>query len=230
MAMSVALLWASCEANPRSTTRSTEEVAESSCRVPDASAADRVEQADLGAAYRACFDRSGDTQYARKAADAFIRAADLGLKEGQILYTSEISETLSQTRDKERLRQVFERFLATDPARDPDRYYLALLDYAGGLAALGDAGAGTYFEKAVESHPRNNLEAVNRYARYLIDSGQPGKAAELLASRLTKAQRIRSVQPAYLRREALRRAGMDTAPADAEIAEIERGRGGRERR
>lgn len=199
------------------------------CRVPEAESGDARAQAAVGEAYKACFEKSGDPQYARQAADAYVRAAQTGLeKDKRILYTREIADLLVQLQDKTRLQKVFGPFLESGPASDQDDYYLALVDYADALARLGDDSAWEHFERAIEIHPQNNIEAINRYARHLIDRGQPEKAAEMLEKRLTKEQRIRFVRPAYLRQEALRRAGLDTAPADEEISAIEK-RGGRSR-
>lgn len=201
----------------------------SDCRVPEAGSGDARALAAVGEAYKACFERSGDPQQARQAADAYIRAAQTGLeKEKRILYTREISDLLVELRDKERLQEVFRPFLEKGPASDQDDYYLALVDYADALARLGDDSAWQHFERAIEIHPQNNIEAINRYARHLIDRGQPEKAVEMLEKRLTKEQRIRFVRPAYLRQEALRRAGLSTASADEEISAIEK-RGGRSR-
>lgn len=200
----------------------------SNCQVPSAKATDREAQARVGAAYRACFDRTHNSEDARLATDAYIRAAKLSRdQENRLLYTSEISELLVQQGDRKRLSQVFDDLLGVNVARDPDGHYLALTDYASALAKLHDESAWKYFESAIDLHPQNNIEAINRYAQALIDAGHPKEAAEMLDRRLTKDQRIRFVRPAYLRQEALRRAGLDTASADKEVAAIESRRRGR---
>ncbi|MFL6258808.1 MAG: hypothetical protein ACJ76Y_03750 [Thermoanaerobaculia bacterium] len=100
-----------------------------------------------------------------------------------------------------------------------------MLDYADGLASLGDDKAWSYFDRALELRPKGDIEAVNRYARQLIDHGESRKAVAILQDRLTPEQRIRFRLPAYLLREAQQKAGLDTSSADAEIARIESRRG-----
>jgi hypothetical protein len=181
----------------------------------------------MGEALRSCFDQSRDMEMARRAVGAYTRAAELSLAEGDARYTRELSELLVATRDSERLHKAFESFLATPAAKDQGERYVVLVDYADGLAGLGlQAEAWKRFEEAISLQPQNNVEAINRYARRLIDSDHPQKAAGLIESRLTHDQRIRHVQPAYLWREARQRAGMDTDPADEEIRLIESRRQG----
>ncbi|MEO0248694.1 MAG: hypothetical protein ABIN58_03950, partial [candidate division WOR-3 bacterium] len=104
---------------------------------------------------------------------------------------------------------------------DHTGYYLALVDYADALAQLDSDDAWTYFEKAVDFYPENNIEAINRYASYLLDRGEAGKAFTVLDTRLTRQQRIVYVRPAYLRRKAMELAGMSTISGNAEIDEIQ---------
>jgi tetratricopeptide (TPR) repeat protein len=147
------------------------------------------------------------------------------LKQGDVRYTRELSELLASLRDLDRLRAVFDAFLQSEAVKDPGRRYLVLVDYADALAILGvEEDAWNLFDQAIQLHPQNNIEAVNRYARRLIDRGLPEKAAELIESALTHDQRLRYVLPAYLWREALQKAGQNTTPADEEIRAIKAGR------
>jgi hypothetical protein len=182
---------------------------------------DSDSQARLGEAYRSCFESSRDREQARKAADAYVQAALLASQKGDVRYTREVSELLVQLQDKTRLQEVFGKILDGASSKPPDRQYLVLVDYADALASLHDESAWSYFERAIELRPGNNVEAINRYARHLIDEGQPQKAIEVLETRMTPEQRVRFGQPAYLRQEAMRRAGLDTGPADAEVAQIQ---------
>ncbi|HSG41235.1 MAG TPA: hypothetical protein VLE27_16465 [Thermoanaerobaculia bacterium] len=204
--------------------------AASDCPVQQVRNADAQSQAAVGDSYKACFERTNNRQYAVQAVDAYAQAAQLGLeRQGRIQSTREIADLLVQLQDKNRLQEVFGRLLDAATARDQDSAYLVLVDYADALAKLGDESAWKHFERAIEIHPQNNTEAINRYARHLIDRGKPEQAVEMLERSLTKQERIRFVKPAYLRQEALQRAGRDTASADEEIAHIESRRGGRSR-
>lgn len=216
------MLFASCQAAPSAERASASQATPAACPEAESLAARRPSDAEglarLGEAWRSC-------GAARQAADAYIQAALLALEKGDVRYTREVSELLVQTQDKARLQQVFGQILDKASSGPPDRHYIALIDYADALAALRDESAWGYFERAIELRPGDNAEAINRYARHLIDQGQPQKAIDLIESRLTPEQRIRFGRPAYLRREAMQRAGLDTGPADAEIARIEsRGR------
>lgn len=160
---------------------------------------------------------SGNRSYLRQAADAYLKAAEIGLAHGRIGYTRELADLLVRLGDKAEMDAMFGRMLAQPREVDHDNYYLALVDYADGLARLGDDRAWDYFEQAIDFHPENNLEAINLYARYLIDHGHAQKAIEVLDTRLTLEQRVRFKVPAWLRQEAMKRAGFATTSVDIEI-------------
>ncbi len=168
--------------------------------------------------YRAKAIASGDSAYTRQAADAYIRAVEIGLGNGRIRYTRELSELLVELGDRKGLDEVFGRILAQPKDMDSDYYYLALVHYADGLARFSDDRAWGYFEQAIALHPENNLEAINRYAQHLLTRGQAQQALDVLDTRLTPQQRVRFILPAQLRKQAMAILGLDTASADAEIA------------
>jgi hypothetical protein len=170
--------------------------------------------------YRTKALATGDIQYTRQAADAYIQAADLAMAHGRIRYTRELSTLLVELGDREGLDEIFGQILAQPKDMDRNRYYLALVHYANGLARFSDDRAWDYFEEAINFHPENNDEAVNLYAQSLLDRGQGEKALDLLDTHFTPEQRIESEIPAFLRKQALELAGLDTASADAELALI----------
>ncbi|MGH7966024.1 MAG: tetratricopeptide repeat protein, partial [Candidatus Binatia bacterium] len=163
---------------------------------------------------------SGDISYTRQAADAYVRAADIGLANGRIRYTRELSDLLVGLGDRKGLDDIFGRMLAHPKDTDRDYYYLALVDYADGLARFSDERAWGYFEQAIALHPENNEEAINLYAKSLLDRGHRQKALEVLDTHLTSDQRVNAVVPAFLRKQAMEHAGLDTSTAEAEIALI----------
>lgn len=167
--------------------------------------------------YRTKAKASGDTKHTRQAADAYIRAAQIALEHGHIRYTRELADLSVELNDKAQLDEIFGRILDFPKDMDRDHYYLALVDYADALALLGDKRAWSYFEEAIVFHSENNIEAVNRYARHLLDWGWAQQAVAVLDTRLTPEQRVRFYLPAFLRKEALQKAGLDTTSADAEI-------------
>ena len=146
-----------------------------------------------------------------------IGAAEIGLANGRIHYTRELSNLLVELGDRKRLDEIFGRILTQSKENDRDSYYPALVDYANGLAGFSDDRASRYFEEAIDFHPENNEEAINLYAEHLIGRGQGNKALELLDTWLTPEQRISTILPVFLRKRALQQERMETSSADAEI-------------
>jgi len=163
---------------------------------------------------------SGNRSYLRQAADTYIQAAEIGLTHDRIRYTRELADLLVRLGDKAALDTIFGRMLAQPEEADHDNYYLALVDYADGLARLGDDRAWNHFEAAIAFHPENNEEAINLYVRHLLDHGQPQKAVEVLDAHFTAERRINAVVPAFLRKQALEQAGLETSVTEAEITSI----------
>lgn len=173
--------------------------------------------ARLAELYRNKAELMQDKSWARKAADLYIQAAEIGLAHDRIRYTRELSELLVELNDKAELDEVFEVILAQPRDGDRDHYYRALVDYGDGLAWLNDEQrAWRYFEDAVDFHPEQNVEAINRYARHLLDRGYAQQAFDILDNRLTSEARAIYVMPAHLRREAMELLGMDTTSAGVE--------------
>ena len=206
-------------------------------RYPDS----RYAYSGLGRAYRARFESSRSTQDLQRAIKAYARASEIALLQGRIRYTRELSATIVQAkstesveqldsksveqlnaRSVEQLDQVFGPLIAAGPDLAPKELYLALVDYGDGLAALADERAWEHFEQAITLRPQNNIEAINRYAKRLLERDRAREALDLLESRLNRDERIRRVKPAYLRKEAMTRLGLDTSSADEEIEEIDR--------
>lgn len=97
------------------------------------------------------------------------------------------------------------------------------MDYADGLAWFrDDQRAWEYFEAAIDFHPEQNIEAINRYAHHRLHRNQAKEALDILESRLTREARVIYVFPAHLRKESLILLGQDTSSADEEIAVMRR--------
>jgi hypothetical protein len=104
---------------------------------------------------------------------------------------------------------------------DRGHYYQALVDYGDGLARLSDdQRAWSYFEDAINFHPEQNIEAINRYTRHLLDRGYAQQAFDILDNRLTSEARAIYVMPAHFRKEAMEILGLDTASAEAETTMV----------
>jgi tetratricopeptide (TPR) repeat protein len=180
----------------------------------------------LGRAYRARFEKSKSTQDLQRAINAFSKASEMALSQGRIRYTRDLSVAIVQqgksVKAAEQLDQVFGPLMDAGPGMAPKEFYLALVDYGDGLAALADERAWEHFERAIDLRPENNIEAINRYAKRLLERGRAREALEVLETRISRDERIRRVVPAYVRKEALARLGLDTSSADEEIEEIDR--------
>jgi tetratricopeptide (TPR) repeat protein len=182
----------------------------------------RHASAGLAKTYKTVADLTQDNKWLRKAADSFIQAAKIGLENGRIRYTLEISQSLVTLNDKKSLDDIFGKMLANPKEMDRNYYYLAMVHYADGLAKLNDEErAWVLFEEAIKFHPENNTEAVNRYTRHLLDKGNAKKALKILDS-LTSDQRIWDVNPAYYRKEALLKLGLDSSSADKELEMVKK--------
>jgi tetratricopeptide (TPR) repeat protein len=176
----------------------------------------------LGGAYRLRFAKSKSTQDLQRAISAYAKASEMALSQGRIVYTRELSEAIVKTKSTksvEQLDRIFGPLIDAGPSLSPKEFYLALVDYGDGLAALADERAWEHFERAIDLRPQNNIEAINRYAQRLLERGRAREALDLLEGRVSRDERIRRVVPAYFRREAMTRLGLDASSADEEIAE-----------
>ncbi|HXG19084.1 MAG TPA: hypothetical protein VNN62_08425 [Methylomirabilota bacterium] len=175
----------------------------------------------LGRLYRIKAIAARERSYMQKAADAFTRGTEIGVQNGHIRHTHELSEVLVELQDIKRLERVFGKLLAQPKNQTPKESYIALVDYADALAKLDDNRAWAFFEEALDLWPENNQEALNRYAGHLLNKGQAKKALAVLDEQTTKEQRVQSGLQARLRRRALQEVGLDTASVDVEVRESE---------
>src|SRR5262245_19132360 len=106
---------------------------------------------------------SGDSADKRRAADEFLKAADIGFEQGKVLYVIEIQlpQLLAELGDKENLDRYYKQMFKLQPEGE-DRYggYLA---YAQALARLGDEQAEVYFQKAIAVGPMGVSTAYELY-------------------------------------------------------------------
>lgn len=164
------------------------------------------------------YERSGQLE---SALSSYREASAIALEHDRILYTREISELCVTLNDKSQLDQAFGQILSIQQDKDYKNYYLALVDYADGLAKLNDyKRAFVIFDRAVKEYPERNIEAINRYANHLAKQGMWQKLLEVVNT-LTEDQRVWEVSPAYYRKIALKKLGLDTSSADNEIQKVE---------
>lgn len=171
----------------------------------------------LAKVYMAMANLTQDKEWLGMAAENFIEASKIGLKYGRIRYTREISELMVTLNDKAGLDDIFGRILSISKESNRKEYYLALVDYADGLAKLQNfQKSWALFEEAIGFYPDNNTEAINRFVGHLLNRNEAVKALEILDN-LTTEQRVWDVTPAYMRKKALTLLGLDTSSADKEL-------------
>ncbi len=94
---------------------------------------------------------------------------------GKVRYTYRIAAGLAALRDVARLDRFFRQALEID-----DESYLTHLDYAQGLAMLGDPRAEEWYKKAVMFLPDGNIDALAYYAEWLLDREELNRVLELI--------------------------------------------------
>jgi tetratricopeptide (TPR) repeat protein len=96
-------------------------------------------------------DNENDVSARLDAADHYIQAAEIALSRRQVRDTYEVSQVLVKLNDLSRLVSTFTKILAVARTAPPEDEYLALLDYADGLAQLQQQTlASKYFEDAIQ--------------------------------------------------------------------------------
>lgn len=124
---------------------------------------------ELASLYQTKWEMTQDPTWLRGAANLYTYAAMIGLSWGKIRYTDDLADLLVTLGDKQTLDSIFWAFLAQPPYREPDFFYLALVDYASALAKLNDDWmAAQLFQLAIAFHPENNIEATTRFAHFLL--------------------------------------------------------------
>jgi len=164
-------------------------------------------------------DQTGAPADRKASADAWLRLGDIALDRGEVRYTNQISRSLVALKDVARLDAFFARCLAIARQGDPSAPYLALMDYADGLATFGRPEARTYYRQAYELHV--NEAGLNKYVIYLLAQRDVTTALSIIES-LSDDERRPNVVILSLWRRALQQAGRDTRPADTALAEMER--------
>ncbi|MFL6232131.1 MAG: hypothetical protein ACJ76N_03275 [Thermoanaerobaculia bacterium] len=136
-------------------------------------------------------DRALLTQSGQEA----TRALEIAFRFGKVDYglTDRLAETLGRTGNRETLDRLFQEALKLDSSA------VIYLNYARGLALLGDPRAGDLFYKAAQLQPDG--DAMVRYGEWLLDHGQNQQALD----RLPRSGPLRYVH--FLRGIALERLG-----------------------
>lgn len=176
----------------------------------------------IGRLYRIKAVAAREQKYMQQAAEAYMRATEIGVVHGRIRHTRELSEVLVELQDTMLIDQAFKKLLTQPKNQDPKESYSALLGYADALAKLDDTRAWGLFEEALNLAPDGNIEALNHYLEHLVNKQQAQKALAVLNQRTTREQRIQSGVQVHLHQRVLKDGGLDTASADEEVAETKR--------
>ena len=138
-------------------------------RYPDS----RLAHQSLGSAYRNRFQSTNDREFARLALEQYVKAAEIGLSFGRVLYNGGIRELSLNSGYPELAQQWFEQALT----QYPDDFTLNL-EYARLLAALNNNQAEQFFLKAIENRTAGKISPHVYYTEFLIDKQQYKKALE----------------------------------------------------
>ncbi|MGQ0834573.1 MAG: hypothetical protein ACT4O5_06535 [Gammaproteobacteria bacterium] len=156
----------------------------------------------------------------QEAVASYVEAAELALAQGRIRYSRQVSELAQQIGDKALLVRVFAKYLTN--YSDERGRYVALIDFAVGLAKFRDSSVARHFDEAIYMRrPRDSVEAHVRYAQYLIDGGQPQVALDVL-NRFDAVDRQFYFNVALMRQRLMHSLGLDTSAADEEMSKIRR--------
>jgi hypothetical protein len=142
------------------------------------------------------------------------------VKEGRILYATEMALILQDLGDTTRLREAFAPLLHATPAEGRlGELRLAFRSYADTLAILGDKSADTYYQRAValEKSTAGSGDTAVAYARWLEKQGQNQRALDVL-EHMTKEQRMYDGAGSSLRLTIMRELGRDAGVAEEEVA------------
>jgi len=144
-----------------------------------------------------------------------MQAAQISLAHGKARYTQQILDAYVAVGDAVGFKRDFGKILSSPAGANS---YPALTNYGMGLAHFSDPEAPGAFKRAIASSPDNKVWAVNEYARYLMGSNQPTKAAGIIESNTDVNLRARAITPSFLLQQARRKAGLDTSNVDQEVA------------
>jgi tetratricopeptide (TPR) repeat protein len=143
------------------------------------------------------WDLSGgrDRALLAQSAQEATRALEIAFRFGKVDYglTHRLAETLGRTGDRGTLDRLFQEALKLDSSA------VIYLDYARGLALMGDPRAGDLFYKATQIQPDG--DAMIQYGEWLLDHGQNEEALD----RLPRSGPLRYTH--FLRGVALERLG-----------------------
>ncbi len=135
----------------------------------------RHAHAGLGGALWQRYQSTKKADDLRFAVEEFIHAAQIGIIYGKVRYTYSIAVGLAELRDVAHMEEFFRQALQLG-----DESYLTHLDYAQGLAMLGDLRAEEWYKKAIALQPKGNVDALAYYAEWLLDQGELNRVLELI--------------------------------------------------
>jgi hypothetical protein len=138
----------------------------------------RHAQAGLGRALLRDYERSGNRDALARAADALLKAHQLGLRNNRLRYTDELAVVLGELKDTERLAKMFEPLVANAPSD-----WMVSLDYAAGLERAGSERAGQWYAHSARVRPDDEPSPAVAYARWLLARDMAAEAFIVLEPR-----------------------------------------------
>lgn len=161
-------------------------------------------QAGLGHALMEEYHHTGSESDLKRLLQHTVRASEIGMKHGRVRYTDILALGLAKTKQTKRFEQLFNRAFEIG-----DMSHVIHLDYARGLAQLGDRRAEEQFQIAIRNQPQGHIDAMTAFGEWLLDRG---RNSDVLAV-VTAPNNV--YYPHFLRGVALERQGkIDQARAE----------------
>jgi tetratricopeptide (TPR) repeat protein len=129
----------------------------------------------------------------RRAASAFVSAAEIAFAEGKVRYVLDIADVLGDLQDRDGLNRYLTRALAM--TRSEHERYGLYSRIGRALSKAGDDSAEIYLRKAIETQPTGTWESYELYGTFLLEHGRARDVLDLFSPEL-EARQI--VPPAYL--------------------------------
>lgn len=161
-------------------------------------------QAGLGHALMEEHHRTGAESDLKRMLQHIVRAAEMGMKHGRVRYTDMLVQGLGRTKQTKRFEQLFNRAFEIG-----DQPHVTHVDFARGLAQLGDRRAEEQFQIAIRNQPDGHIDALVAFAEWLLDQGRTSDVLAVVSAPDTV------FYPHFLRGVALERQGkIDQARAE----------------
>ncbi len=136
----------------------------------------RHAHAGLGCTLEHEYHETGAPAALKRAMQHLVRAAEIGMNHGKVRYTDLLARGLAETKQVGLFEKLFNRAFEIG-----DLPHVIHVDYAEGLARLGDRRAEAQYQEAIRHQPQGHIEAATNYAQWLLDRGRFSDALDVIS-------------------------------------------------